>query len=221
MDARRGRAHAEPRAARRALDHECEGRRARTPHSDRSSVQCDARRQARHRGVRDLDADRADGLVRAQSRDTGDRQAFQRARDRPAVGRERLHAVDRRADGHGGPAGGHLRTQARDRDRPRDLRHCFHRVRQRARRVVPDHRARRARHRRGIDLSGVHRGRVEHVLAARGNRAPSASCSASRPSARRWGRSSAARLPSTSTGAACSSSTCRSASPRSISCCAT
>ena len=91
----------------------------------------------------------------------------------------------------------------------------------RAGRVVPDRRARRARHRRGADLPGVDRRRVEHVL----GRAPGARhrrrARLRRRSARRWDPSSAARSPSTSTGAACSSSTFRSASRRSISCCAT
>src|ERR1700682_968781 len=67
-------------------------------------------RASRDRSVRDLDADRADGLVRAEPGPARHRAAVQCAADRPAMGHQRIHAFDRRADGDRGPPRRHLRT---------------------------------------------------------------------------------------------------------------
>jgi MFS family permease len=48
---------------------------------------------------------------RAEPRDPGDREATSTSGHRPAVGRKRLHAVDRRAHGDGGQARRHLRRR--------------------------------------------------------------------------------------------------------------
>ena len=122
-----------------------------------------AARTAGHRRLRHLDAYRANGLVRSESRDSVDRAPIRHGVDRPAMGGQRLHYLDRSADGHGRTPVRHLRAPQDHRMGARDIRGDVRGLRRFAERDVADHGPRGPWRRRGAHLPGSDRRRIGHV----------------------------------------------------------